>query len=143
VGVSRSSKTPLSIFLSMRGWRVANIPIVLGVAPPATLYEIDQRKIVAVALDQPALVEIRRNRMQALGQSLDGEYTDPDKIAEELAHFRRIVRRGHPWPIVNVTNKSVEESAKEVIAVIEGQRVGGDTLPDELESPPMLVDEQP
>ena len=130
VGVSRSSKTPLSIYLSMRGWRVANIPIVLGVPPPPKLHEIDQRRIVAVTLDLKALLEIRRNRLQALGQAPDGEYTDPDKIEEELAYLRRIVRRGYPWPIVNVTNKSVEESAKEVIAVIEGQRVG-EVLPDE------------
>jgi [pyruvate, water dikinase]-phosphate phosphotransferase / [pyruvate, water dikinase] kinase len=128
VGVSRSSKTPLSIYLSMRGWKVANIPIVLGVQPPRVLDEIDQTRVVAVTLDAPQLMEIRRNRLQALGQLPDGEYADPEKIAAELAHFRRIVRSGYPWPIVNVTGKSVEEAAKEVIALIEGQRVfdGGD-----------------
>jgi regulator of PEP synthase PpsR (kinase-PPPase family) len=123
VGVSRSSKTPLSIYLSMRGWKVANIPIVLGVEPPKVLDEIDQTRIVAVTIDQPQLMEIRRNRLQALGQLPDGEYADPEKIAAELAHFRRIARSGYPWPIVNVTGKSVEEAAKEVIALIEGQRV--------------------
>ncbi|HUG14911.1 MAG TPA: pyruvate, water dikinase regulatory protein [Thermomicrobiales bacterium] len=126
VGVSRSSKTPLSVFLSMRGWRVANIPIVLGVEPPQVLGDIDQRRIVAVTLDAPQLLEIRRNRLQALGQLLDGEYADPDKITEELAFFRRVARSGYPWPIVNVTGKSVEEAAKEVIAVVEGQRVSDD-----------------
>jgi [pyruvate, water dikinase]-phosphate phosphotransferase / [pyruvate, water dikinase] kinase len=132
VGVSRSSKTPLSIFLSMRGWRVANIPIVLNVPPPKKLYEIDQRKIVAVTIDAPHLLEIRRNRLQALGQAgLSGEYADPDKVAEELAYFRRIVRSGYPWPIVNITGKSVEETAKEVIAIIESQRITTDpALPE-------------
>lgn len=135
LGVSRSSKTPLSIYLSMRGWRVANIPIVLGVEPPKRLYEIDQHRVVAVTIDPASLLEIRRNRLLALGQNTDGEYADPDKIAEELAHFRRIVRSGYPWPIVNITGKSVEEAAKEVIAIIEAQRAlddprGNEPLPD-------------
>lgn len=128
VGVSRSSKTPLSIFLSMRGWRVANIPIVLGVPPPAQLEMIDQHKIVAVTIDPPYLLEIRRNRLQALGQNIEGEYADPEKISEEMAFFRRIVRSGYPWPIVNITGKSVEEAAKEVIAIIEEQRALDDPL---------------
>jgi [pyruvate, water dikinase]-phosphate phosphotransferase / [pyruvate, water dikinase] kinase len=123
VGVSRSSKTPLSVYLSMRGWRVANIPIVLGVNPPRVLSEIDQSRVVAVAIDSAHLLEIRRNRLQALGQLPDGEYSSPEKIAEELAFFRRVVRSGYPWPIVNVTGKSIEEVAKEVIAVVESQRV--------------------
>lgn len=124
VGVSRSSKTPLSIFLSMRGWKVANIPVVLGVPPPKKLDEIDQRKIVALAIDPAHLLEIRRNRLNALGQQeLDGEYADPDKVAEELAYARRIARSGYPWPIVNITGKSVEEAAKEVMAIVETQRV--------------------
>lgn len=129
VGVSRSSKTPLSVFLSMRGWRVANIPIVLGVSPPQALHEIDQTRVVAVTINAAQLLEIRRNRLQALGQLLEGEYADPDKIDEELAYFRRIVRSGYPWPIVNVTGKSVEEAAKEVIAVVEGQRVVDECAP--------------
>lgn len=143
VGVSRSSKTPLSIFLSMRGWRVANIPLVLGVPPPPQLQTIDQHKIVAVTIDPPYLLEIRRNRLQALGQKLDGEYADPDKIDEEMAYFRRIVRSGYPWPIVNITGKSVEEAAKEVIAIIEAQRALEDPLyGTPLPAPPLRGDEE-
>jgi len=122
VGVSRSSKTPLSIYLSMRGIKVANIPVVLGIQPPPELQQIDQRRIVALTIDPEYLSQIRRNRVEALGQKVQGEYTDPEKIREELAHLRRIVRAGYPWPIINITHKSVEEAAKEVIAVIEGQR---------------------
>lgn len=145
VGVSRSSKTPLAIYLSMRGWRVANIPIVLGVPPPQTLLEIDQRRIVAVTIDRPYLREIRRNRLQALGQTPDGEYTDPDRIEEELTYFRRIVRSGYPWPIVNMTGKSVEEAAKEVIAVIAGQQAHllADGLKELDDVPQRMEDEQP
>ena len=140
LGVSRSSKTPLSIYLSMRGLKVANIPIVLGVPPPPKLREIDQQKIVALTIDPDNLLAIRRNRLQALGQSPDGEYADIDNIREELAYCRRIVRAGYPWPIVNITGKSVEEAAKEVIAVLEGQR----ELPhsDEPCEAPRVVDEE-
>jgi [pyruvate, water dikinase]-phosphate phosphotransferase / [pyruvate, water dikinase] kinase len=122
VGVSRASKTPLSIYLSMRGWKVANIPIVLGVPPPEILYEIDQRRIVGLTIDRVELTRIRRHRVESLGSQDGGEYADPDKIAEELAYCRRIFRRGYPWPIVNITGKSIEESAKEVISWVEGQR---------------------
>lgn len=123
VGVSRTSKTPLSIFLSLRGWKVANIPIVLGVEPPRVLDEIDQDRIVALMIQQDELVRIRENRVRALGGLERGEYASPEKIVEELAFCRRIIRRGYPWPIIDVTGKSIEESAKEVISLVEGQRV--------------------
>lgn len=132
VGVSRSSKTPLSIYLSMRGWKVANIPIVLGIEPPHKLDEVDQTKIVALWIDLDHLIEIRRNRLDSLDQIGEGDYASPEQVAAELAFCRRIVRRGYPWPMVNVTGKSIEESAKEVVAVIERQRrmnAGGDTTP--------------
>jgi [pyruvate, water dikinase]-phosphate phosphotransferase / [pyruvate, water dikinase] kinase len=122
VGVSRCSKTPLSIYLSMRGWRVANIPIVLGIEPPAKLEEIDQTKIVALWIDLEHLIEIRRNRLELLDQSSDGDYASPEQVKAELDFCRRIVRRGYPWPMVNITGKSIEESAKEVVAVIERHR---------------------
>lgn len=126
VGVSRTSKTPLSIYLSMRGWRVANVPIILGVEPPAILNEIDQHKIVALTIDHKHLERIRKTRLESLDQLTDGEYADPEKIREELDHFRRIVRRGYPWPIIDITGKSIEESAKEVIAILESYRQTSD-----------------
>jgi regulator of PEP synthase PpsR (kinase-PPPase family) len=122
VGVSRASKTPLSIFLSLRGWRVANIPIVLGVEPPKQLNDIDQTKVVALMISVDELTRIRQHRVKALGTYTTGEYADPDKVQEELEYCRRLVRRGYPWPIVEVTGKSIEESAKEVIALVEEQR---------------------
>ncbi len=133
VGVSRSSKTPLSIYLSMRGWKVANIPIVLGIEPPLKLDEVDQTKIVALWIDLEHLIEIRRNRLDLLDQVAEGDYASPEQVAAELAFCRRIVRRGYPWPLVNVTGKSIEEAAKEVVAVIERQRrmnAGGDASND-------------
>lgn len=126
VGVSRTSKTPLSIYLSMRGWRVANVPIILGVEPPEILDEIEQQKIVALTIDPVHLQRIRRARLESLDQLMDGEYADPEKIREELTHFRRIVRRGYPWPIIDITGKSIEETAKEIIALFESFRQTSD-----------------
>jgi [pyruvate, water dikinase]-phosphate phosphotransferase / [pyruvate, water dikinase] kinase len=132
VGVSRASKTPLSVFLSMRGWKVANVPIVLGVEPPAVLNSIDQRKIVGLTISRDELELIRRNRVVLLGTGSDGgEYADPEKIAQELAYCRKIFRRGYPWPIVDITGKSIEESAKEVISWVESQRLSHDFTEDE------------
>jgi len=125
VGVSRTSKTPLSVYLSLSGWKVANVPIVLGVPPPRQLEEIDQRKIVGLVIDKDELVRIRQHRVQALGGSQEGAYVDPEKVAEELAYFRRIARRGYPWPLVDITGKSIEETAKEVVSVIQRQRFRG------------------
>jgi [pyruvate, water dikinase]-phosphate phosphotransferase / [pyruvate, water dikinase] kinase len=133
VGVSRASKTPLSVFLSMRGWKVANVPIVLGVEPPPTLYEIDQRKIVGLTISKSELERIRKNRVELLGTGSGGEYADPEKIAEELAYCRRIFRRGYPWPVVDITGKSIEESAKEVISWVESQRITSEMAEEEFQ----------
>ncbi len=122
VGVSRSSKTPLSIYLSMRGWKVANIPIIDGVDPPDELFSINQRAIVALTIHIDRLVEIRKVRLNHLESSARGEYAEYDRVAEELQHFRKIVRSGYPWPVVDITGKSIEESASEVIAIIEANR---------------------
>jgi hypothetical protein len=125
VGVSRSSKTPLSIFLSMLGWRVANVPIILGVAPPPRLDEVEQAKIVALTIKVEQLVQMRRARLQLLERPETGDYADPELVREELAYLRQVIRRGYPWPAVDITNKSIEESAKEVIALVESQRPSG------------------
>jgi [pyruvate, water dikinase]-phosphate phosphotransferase / [pyruvate, water dikinase] kinase len=126
VAVSRASKTPLSIFLSMRGWKVANIPIVLGVQPPDELYQIDQRKIVGLTIAKDELVQIRRHRVESLGTTDGGRYADPETVENELAYARKIFRRGYPWPIVDITGTSIEESAKQVISWVEGQRVAAE-----------------
>jgi regulator of PEP synthase PpsR (kinase-PPPase family) len=135
VGVSRASKTPLSIFLSLRGWRVANIPIVLGVEPPKELEAIDQTSIVALMISADELTRIRQHRVKALGSYTTGEYASPEKVREELAYCRRIIRRGYPWPIVEVTGKSIEESAKEVISLVESQRTKASFDENDLRAP--------
>lgn len=120
VGVSRTSKTPLSIFLShFRGWKVANIPIVLGVEPPVSLARVDQRKIVGLTIQPERLVNLRRARLEGLGRDPDGPYTSFDQVSEELKYARRIYRGGYPWPIIDTTNRSVEEVAREIMTLME------------------------
>ncbi|MCM8745147.1 kinase/pyrophosphorylase [Thermomicrobium sp. CFH 73360] len=134
VGVSRTSKTPLSVYLSMSGWKVANVPIILNVPPPPQLRQIDQRKIVGLTIDKDELLRIRQHRLQALGGTLPGEYADPEKVAEELIYFRRVARIGYPWPLVNITGKSIEEIAKEVVSIIQRQRLRGLVAPGDSEA---------
>src|SRR5690606_41226720 len=80
-------------------------------------------RLAALAIDQDALVRIRQHRVRSLGADEDGDYADPEKVAEELAYCRRIVRRGYPWPTVDITGKSIEEAAKEVISLVESHRL--------------------
>ncbi len=135
VGVSRASKTPLSVFLSMRGWKVANVPIVPGVEPPPILEQIDQQKVVGLTISKEELELIRRNRVEMLGTGAAGSYADPEKISEELAYCRRVFRKGYPWPIVDITGKSIEESAKEVISWVESQRIATGFVEDSSDVP--------
>ncbi|QSV46929.1 pyruvate, water dikinase regulatory protein [Geobacter benzoatilyticus] len=115
VGVSRSSKTPLSMYLAHKGYRVANVPLVKGIDPPAELFRVDQNKVVGLLIDAHRLLEIRSARLKNLGQMPRGTYADFEKIEEELNYCRRLYRRNPQWLVIDVTKKSVEESAAEII----------------------------
>jgi len=114
VGISRTSKTPLSIYLAHRGWKVANVPLVNGIDPPAQLFEIDPKKVAALVIDPQRLVEVRAARLRNLGQDPRAAYADYEEIEEELKHSRKLFRR-HPWVVVDVSSKAVEETANEVL----------------------------
>lgn len=118
VGVSRTSKTPLSIYLGHKGYKVANIPLVLGTPPPAKLFEIDQKKIVALIIDAERLAEIRAARIKALGMQDKGDYADSKKIYEEIEWSRDLFKRNRTWPVLDVTGKAVEENAVDVERII-------------------------
>lgn len=117
VGVSRTCKTPVSIFLSYRGWNVANVPIVVGVEPPPELLEVKPGRIVALTMSSETLVRVRGARLRRFGHSLPGHYNDNDQVDLELREARRLFARRH-WPVVDVTNKSVEEIATEVLTLL-------------------------
>ncbi len=118
VGVSRTSKTPLSVFLAHKGWRVANIPIALGIEPPHELFEIDQRRIVGLTIEPERLVKIRRERLKHIKEGMKSSYIDIEAIKKELRYAHEIFGKNHRWPILDVTGKSVEDVAKEVLGLV-------------------------
>lgn len=120
VGVSRSSKTPLSMYLAHKGYRVANIPLVKGIDPPEELFKIDQKKVVGLLIDPKRLVELRSARLRNMRQSPRGSYADYEQVAEELEFCRQLYRRHPEWLVIDITNKAVEETAAEVLKRLSG-----------------------
>ncbi|SNB47578.1 pyruvate, water dikinase regulatory protein [Geobacter sp. DSM 9736] len=123
VGVSRTSKTPLSIYLAHKGYKVANVPLVYGIAPPPELFEIDQRRVVGLMIDAERLVELRVARLRQLRQSPRGSYADYDAVVEELNYCRQLYRKNPEWQVIDVTNKSVEESAAEILKKLSSNSI--------------------
>jgi regulator of PEP synthase PpsR (kinase-PPPase family) len=118
VGISRTSKTPLSIFLSHKGWRVANIPLVVGTPPPEELFKADQRKVVGLIIDPDSLMRIRRKRLEKFGQDPGGEYASLGHIATEIDYAREIYKQNKRWPVFDVTDRALEETAAEIVRVV-------------------------
>lgn len=117
LGVSRTSKTPVSIYLSYRGWKVANIPVLAGEELPGELDGIDQNKIVALTINPRRLEMIRSQRQLKMTAGRYSDYTDIEQIRREvLFAIRQYEGRG--WPILDVTYKSIEETATEVMRLI-------------------------
>lgn len=114
VGVSRTSKTPLSVFLAGRGLRVANVPVVHRLPLPEELARVDPRKVVGLSIKAERLVELRRSRLQQMETPPKFPYADPRQIFAELEYARGLCGRAG-WPMVDVTDKSIEEVAAEVL----------------------------
>jgi regulator of PEP synthase PpsR (kinase-PPPase family) len=110
VGVSRTGKTPLSIYLSLYGLKVVNVPLAKGVKPPPLLEQIPQHKIVALTIDPMRLLDIRKRRLTGL-QITRNDYNDPKAILEEVEEADALFRRNRRWPIIDVTSRSIEETA--------------------------------
>jgi regulator of PEP synthase PpsR (kinase-PPPase family) len=120
VGVSRTSKTPLSIYLGYLGHKVANVPIVKGIAPPQELFEIDGRKIVGLTIDAKRLAEIRSVRARSLGGATR-QYAELLEIYEELEQAEALHRR-LACPVIDVTGLSIEETAQRVLRLLDRRR---------------------
>jgi regulator of PEP synthase PpsR (kinase-PPPase family) len=117
LGVSRTSKTPTSIYLAQRGYKVANVPLVPGIAPPAALMTPHKAFVVGLVASPERIAEIRRNRVQVLAdRDLDG-YVDRAQIAAEIAESRKLFAR-NKWPIIDVTRRSIEETAATIIKLL-------------------------
>ncbi|MCG6860069.1 MAG: kinase/pyrophosphorylase, partial [Chromatiaceae bacterium] len=116
-GVSRVGKTPLSIFLSVLGWKVANVPLVPSLPPPPELFQIDRRRVIGLVIDERELAHHRHFRQRSMAGTAGRSYTDPSGLYDEMDMARRVFRKGR-FAVVDVTNKPVEESADEIIARI-------------------------
>jgi regulator of PEP synthase PpsR (kinase-PPPase family) len=119
VGVSRTSKTPLSMYLAHRGYRVANIPLVPDVEPPKELFQIDQEKIVGLTISVERLVSIRMARLSKLGHNIRDSYANFERVETELTYFRQLFRKNPRWMIIDMTNRAIEEAAGEILKKIE------------------------
>lgn len=116
-GVSRTSKTPVSTYLAQKGWKVANVPLVLGIDPPRELYEIDQTKVYGLTIEPEALHAIRHQRIRHLGLSADSNYGHLEHIYMELEYAHEIFRRNPTWPVIDVTSRAVEETATVILRI--------------------------
>lgn len=119
VGISRTSKTPLSVYLCQHAIKVVNIPIIKDQPLPKELFEIDQRKVFALTIDPDALWEIRRNRLTRLGaEKHTGDYADHFKVQEEIQWANDIFKENKRWPVFNVTDKALEETAADIMKLL-------------------------
>ena len=117
VGVSRTSKTPLSTYLAQKGFKVANVPLVLGIAPPKELEEVNKHRIYGLIIRPEALIRIRKNRLSHLGMPADSSYATMQHIEEEINYARGIFRDHPAWPVIDVTNRAIEETAADILRV--------------------------
>lgn len=127
MGVSRTSKTPTCIYLANRGIKAANIPIVPGCPLPPEIEKITRPLVVGLTKDPDRLVQIRRNRLKLLNQNDSSTYVDPEVVRSEVTDARRMFsRRG--WPVIDVSRRSIEETAAEIMMLLARRQSGG-TVP--------------
>ncbi len=124
-GVSRTSKTPVCVYLAHRGILAANVPIIPGIPLAVDLTQVDGPPIVGLTKDPESLVEIRRSRMHLLQQSEMSQYIDPEKVREEVQEARRFFSR-LGCPVIDVTRRSVEETAAEIMMLLNKRALARD-----------------
>jgi len=121
LGVSRTSKTPTSIYLAHRGYRAANIPLVQSVPLPEEVYHLKNPLIVGLTASPERIVQIRRNRLLSLNEDRSTDYVDDFSVREEVLHAKRLFAK-HGWPSIDVTRRSVEETAAKIINLLNEKR---------------------
>lgn len=122
VGISRTSKTPTSVYLAQRGYKTANVPLVLGIELPRALTEPHTAFVVGLVASAERIAEIRRNRVHVMGDRSLGDYVDHERIANEIQYSRRLCAR-HGWSVIDVTRRSVEETAATIIRLFQDRHV--------------------
>ncbi len=121
LGISRTSKTPTSIYLAQRGFKVANVPLVPGVNPPVALLEPHDAFVVGLVASADRIAEVRRQRVQVLADRNLDDYVDRNRIAHEIAQSRRLFAR-QGWPVIDVTRRSVEETAATIVKLLQDKQ---------------------
>jgi regulator of PEP synthase PpsR (kinase-PPPase family) len=122
VGVSRTSKTPTSIYLANRGVKTANVPLIPSMPVPSQLERIKRPLVVGLFASPERIVQIRQNRLLGLNvHNEDDQYIDRQAVAEEIAFSRRLCGR-HNWPLIDVTRRSIEETAAAVMTLLAERR---------------------
>jgi [pyruvate, water dikinase]-phosphate phosphotransferase / [pyruvate, water dikinase] kinase len=124
VGVSRTSKTPTSLYLANRGIKAANVPFVPGVPLPQELLQAEKPLIVGLTNDPERLIHLRRNRLSMLERDEAADYTDLEAVRTEVREARRLFAERH-WPVIDVTRRSIEETAASIHRLLT-RRHGGD-----------------
>ncbi len=124
LGVSRTSKTPTSIYLANRGVKVVNIPVIPGVELPPQLFEIRKPLVVGLTTNPERLIQIRMNRLASLNQNSETSYVDPDAVREEIIKARRLYN-DNGWHVIDVSRRSIEETAAAILNLLS-QRQGND-----------------
>ena len=122
VGISRTSKTPTAIYLANRGLKTANYPLVPGVQPPAALEQARKPLVVGLIASPERIVQIRQNRLLSLRADDNTAYVDREAVADEVAHSRRLCAR-HQWPVIDVTRRSIEETAAAILDLYRAHRL--------------------
>jgi len=124
VGASRTSKTPTCVYLAIRGVRAANIPLVPGMTLPPVLTETAGPLIVGLWVSPDRLVQVRRNRLSSMGEVRDTNYIDLDSVRAEIATTRKLFDQ-QEWPQIDVSRRSIEETAASVMNLLSERREGG------------------
>ncbi|PJI88895.1 pyruvate, water dikinase regulatory protein [Sphingomonas koreensis] len=125
-GVSRTSKTPTSIYLANRGFKVANIPIVPESPPPSTLFALKHPMVVGLTTSPERLIQVRRNRLLSLNQQDETSYVEHEAVQREVAYARRMFA-DNGWPVIDVTRRSIEETAAAIITLCNERATGSGT----------------
>ncbi len=124
IGASRTSKTPTCIYMSYRGLKIANIPFVKGIPLPDELFQLKGVFIAGLVISPERLLQIRKSRLVSLNENRETSYIDIDNIKQEVQESRRLYNK-HKWPVIDVTRKSVEEVAANIMQLYTKFREGG------------------
>ena len=129
IGISRTSKTPLSMYLANRNIKVANVPLVPEIPIPKEVYEIDPRKIIGLTNSPEVLNQVRTTRLKALGLSSSANYAKFDRILEELDYAEKVMKK-IGCPVINVSDKAIEETASDILDIMKEKGIHKKTHKD-------------